>query len=342
MNEFIYLGEDLGMGANKIWGGGWDVAGARKGSVDLVKAGGLQVVSQVANNGRGHFEGMLGLKSKRRPMEIVSDFGSFYVGDGAHEHGRPVENLDFERLTGAPEMRALLYGSLAQFQKTYGKFDRPLSLMVGLPLQMMMGADAKQYQAGVKGWLKGTHQFTADGEAVCIEVGQVRLTSQPVGALFDYVLNDEGRIQPERASAMLDEVGVISVGFNTVELLVVKNQGAVERFTSGNTLGVRRLLDLLNKDGLWSLGELDEKVRSGRMRDEVRAALPIWSREVNGEIEKRWGGSYKRFVKVIIVGGGALLLREALTSQFGPKAYVPNEPVLSIARGLWKLSVMKK
>lgn len=343
-NEFIFLGEDLGMGANKIWSNGWYVPGEKKDRFNLVKAGGLQMVSQVSSNGRGHYQGMLGLKSKRRPMEIASDFGSFYVGDGAHECGRPVENLDFERLTGAPEMRALLYGSLAQFQKVYGKFDRPLSLMVGLPLQMMMGADAKQYQAGVKGWLKGSHQFSADGEAMSIEVGQVRLTSQPVGALFDYVLDDEGRIQADRASAMLDEVGVISVGFNTVELLVVKDQGAVERFTAGNTLGVRRLLELLNRDGLWSLGELDEKVRAGtlRARDEMKQALPIWAREVNGEIERRWGQSFKRFVKVIVVGGGALLLKDMLTSQFGAKAHVPNLPVLSIARGLWKLSVMKK
>ena len=341
-NDFIYVGEDLGMGANKMWSRGWEVPGEKDGGLNFVKAGGLQTVSQVASNGRGHFEGMLGLKSKRRPMEISSEFGSFYVGEGAHEHGRPVENLDFERLTGAPEMRALLYGSLAQFQKIYGKFDRPLSFMVGLPLQMMLGADAKQYQAGVKGWLKGLHQFEVDGEAMSVEVGQVRLTSQPVGALFDYVLDDDGCIIPDRGGAMLDEVGVISVGFNTVELLVVKDQGAVERFTAGNTLGVRRLLELINRDSLFSLGELDEKVRAGRMRDEMKQALPIWSREVNGEIERRWGQSFKRFVKVIIVGGGALLLKDALTAQFGVKAYVPNLPVLSIARGLWKLSVMKR
>ena len=325
-DEMIFLGEDLGMGANKLWCG----------------VNGLQVISQVASDGRGHIEGMMGLRSRKRPMQVMAEFGSFYVGEGAHDFGRPVENLDFDRLTGAPEMRALVYGSLAEYQKMYGKFERPLSLMVGLPLQMMMGADAKQYQAGVKQWLKGIHQFTVDGEAMSVMIEQVRMTSQPVGALFDYVLDNEGRIQSERAGAMLDEVGVISVGFNTVELLVVKDQGAVERFTAGNTMGVRRLLELLNRENLYSLGELDVLVRSGRMKDELRQALPIWAREVNGEIEKRWGQSFKRFVRVLIVGGGALLLKDALTAQFGQKAFVPNLPVLSIARGLWKLSVMKR
>jgi hypothetical protein len=326
-NDFIYIGEDLGMGANKLCG----------------PHGGLQVVSQVANNGNHQLaDGMLGLKSKKRPMHVVSQFGSFFVGDSAHEHGRPVENLDFDRLTGAPEMRALLYGSLAQYQEMYGAFDRPISMMAGLPLQMMMGDGAKNYQAGVKSWLKGIHEFEVDGEHMKVEIAQVRLTSQPVGALFDHVLDGNGQIISDRANAMLDEVGVISVGFNTVELLVVKDQGAVERFTAGNTLGVRRLLELINRDGLWSLGELDAKLRAGRLKDELKAAMPIWIREVNGEIERRWGQSYKRFVRVLIVGGGALLLKDALTGQFGGKAWVSDDPVLSIARGLWKLSMMKR
>ena len=100
MSGMINLGFDMGMGAAKLWG----------------KPGGLQVVSQVANNGRGHLsDGIVGLRNRKRPMLVTGEFGSFYVGDGAHEHGRPVENLDFDRLTGAPEMRVLLYAALAQY-----------------------------------------------------------------------------------------------------------------------------------------------------------------------------------------------------------------------------------
>ena len=321
------LGFDMGMGALKLWS----------------KPGGLQLVSQVANNGRGHLaDGILGLKNRKRPMLVSGEFGSFYVGDGAHEHGRPVENLDFDRLTGAPEMRVLLYAALARYQDEHGPFDESLSLMAGLPLQMMTGDSAKEYQKGVRTWLKGTHEFSVDGISHCIEVEDVKQTSQPVGALFDFVLGDKGEMIADRGSALLDEVGVISVGFNTVELLVVKERGAVERFTRGNTLGVRRLLDLINRDGLYSLGELDGMLRAGGLRSELKSTLPIWSREVNGEIEKVWGVSHRRFAKVLVVGGGALLLKEALTLQFGHKAWLPNDPVLSIARGLWKLSTMKR
>lgn len=319
----INIGFDMGMGALKIWS----------------NPGGLELVSQVANNGRAHLaDGIVGMKSRKRPMLVSGEFGSFYVGPAAHEHGRPVENLDFDRLTGAPEMRVLLYAALAQYQNRYGPFDDSISIMAGLPLQMMTGEAARDYQRGVKAWLIGTHQFNVDGISYSVQIDRVQQTAQPVGALFDYVLNDELQFTGDPR----EEMGVISVGFNTLELLVVKEQGAVERFTRGNTLGVRRLLELINRDGLYSLGELDESLRSGGLKSEIKHALPIWSREVNGEIEKVWGVSHKRFAKVLIVGGGALLLKEALTLQFGHKAWLPNDPVLSIARGLWKLSTMNR
>lgn len=327
----INFGFDMGMGALKLWSA----------------AGGFQLVSQVATNGREHLMDGVGLKSRSRPMLVSGEFGSFYVGLGAHEHGRPVENLDFERLTGAPEMRALLYGAWAQYQAEYGPFDEALSLMVGLPLQMMTGEAAKEYQKAVKGWLLGEHVFEADGITHRVSVEAVRQTSQPVGALFDFVLDHRGQMIAERGGVLLDEVGVVSVGFNTIELMVVKEQRAFERFTRGNTKGVRRLLDLMRRDGLYSLGELDEKLRAPRADAEIKArlktAMPIWAREVNGEIEEVWEGrKHQRFAKVLVVGGGALLLRDALTLQFGAKAWVPDDAVLSIARGLWKLSVMRK
>jgi hypothetical protein len=317
------LGFDMGMGALKLW----------------AKPGGLQLVSQVASNGHGRLsDRIIGLKNRRRPILVSGDFGSFYVGPAAHEHGRPVENLDFDRLTGAPEMRVLVYAAFAQYQDEYGPFDDGLSLMVGLPLQMMTGDSAKDYQRGVKTWLMGKHEFSVNNLSYCIDIQEVRQTSQPVGALFDYVLDDRLKVVADPR----EEVGVISVGFNTVELLVVKDGGAVERFTRGNTLGVRRLLELFNGDDLYSLGELDGMLRAGGLRSELKSALPIWIREVNGEIEKVWGASHRRFARVLITGGGALLLKEALTLQFGHRAWLPSDPVLSIARGLWKLSAMKK
>lgn len=317
--DTIILGEDLGMGANKLFG----------------EHGGLQLPSHVAINGAQKVANMVGLRSQKAPLHIRMAHGSFYVGPDAHDWGRPVENLDYDRLTGAPEMHALFYGSLTRFAQQYGPLDRPLSLMVGMPLEPLTGTNAPDNVRAVRRWMEGVHEWQADGKDYRTEIAEVSVTSQPVGALFDYLLTEDGRFAPERKAAFKKEVGIISVGFNTVELLVVRDRQPVQRFTAGTTAGVRRLLEIVNGQGLYSLGELDNQLRNGTL--EIKDALPIWEREVTGVINQHWGDAWRRFATVLLVGGGASLLKNTLPYRFNGKAYVPADPVLSIARGLYKL-----
>ena len=179
----------------------------------------------------------------------------------------------------------------------------------------------------------------ADDQAYRLNVVEVRATSQPAGALFDYVLDQDGKIIPEHRSAFTQEVGIVSIGMNTTELLVVRERVAVQRFTAGSTTGVRRLLDLVNGQQLYSLGELDTFLRANRL--DVSQALPIWEREVTGEIEKRWGKAWRRFNVVILVGGGAILLKNSLPYFFNGKGILADDPIQSIASGLWKLSLFQ-
>jgi hypothetical protein len=259
----------------------------------------------------------LGLRQQKRPLHIQTEAGSFFVGEGAHDFGRPVENLDFDRLTGAPEMKVLLYGTLTRWIQLHGPIQSPVSVMAGLPLQMLSGEEKKTNKESIKGWVGGIYSWNADGHAYQIEIINVDSTPQPVGALFDHLLNEHGQFIPEHKTGKV-EVGILPVGFNTIELLVVRGFELVEKFTAGQTAGVRRLLELVNRDGLYSLGELDAALRAGRL--DYAAALPIWSREVRG---------------------GALLLQDQLSAYFAGKAIFPDDPVLSIARGLYKLAVMK-
>lgn len=316
----ISVGLDAGMGAIKLWSGGH----------------GLDVLSQVAVNGSGHLEGQIGLKSEKRPLVVSTSDGEFYVGAKAHNYGHPIENLDFGRLFESPEMRALVYGSWTRFMGVYGAFDGPLSVMVGLPLQTM-GDDMKDARKSLRKWLSGPHTWTADGASYAVNVERVRWTSQPVGALFDFVMDDSLNIPVGRGSALTDEVGVLSVGFNTLELMVVQDQVATERFTGGEKLGVRRLLELVDPKNEYSLGEKDVKLRLGTLK--YKDKLPIWAREVNGAIERVWGESLSRFAAVLVVGGGAVLLGDHLNLR--GKAVVLDNPVLAISHGLEKLDRKK-
>lgn len=315
------IGLDLGMGACKLYGPG----------------GGVVLPSHVAIADGRVIGRLAGMKQQKAPMKVAVDGRAFYVGDGAHDWGRPVENLDYDRLTGAPEMRAIVYGALTAYIQSTLQILPMLTVYVGMPLEPLQGDGAQATITAVREWLHGSHAWIANGVPYQVDVREVKITSQPTGALFDYLLDNDGRFVPDRKGHVKEEIGIISVGFNTVELLVVQDTRPVNRFTAGTTAGVRRLLELVNGDGLYSLGELDGRLRSGAL--DVRTAVPVWGREVSGAIERTWGRSWRRFARVVTVGGGALILNGQL--DFAGKSYLPDDPVLAIARGLYKMGLMQ-
>ena len=167
-NKLIPLGIDAGNGAFKLTGA----------------AGGLEIVSQVATNGTKRVMTTLGLRKQKAPLQIANESGSFYVGAGAHDYGRPVENLDVDRFNGTPEMKALLHGSLTRYQQKYGAFTGPLIVVVGLPHEVLAGEAAEQNVENVKHWIRGVHTWSADGETFSVEIADVKVTSQVTGGLF--------------------------------------------------------------------------------------------------------------------------------------------------------------
>lgn len=321
-NKKMVFGIDLGMGACKLVGEG----------------GGVHLPSHVGMADGRFVAGMAGMKAQAAPVKITVGNHSFYVGDGAHEWGRPVESLDYERLNGSPEIRAIFYAAVTEYVHCHAVINLPVVLYVGMPLESLTGDRAVATVTAVKGWLMGRHEWAVNDDLnLALDVADVRITSQPSGALFDYLLDDNGRFVAERKADFKKEIGIISVGFNTVELLVVKETQPVQRFTAGATVGVRRLLDLINQNGYYSLGELDTQLRAGQL--DVKTAVPIWAREITGLVEQKWGGSWRRFARIVAVGGGALILNGQLA--FEGRAVVPDAPVMAIARGLYKLALMQ-
>lgn len=320
----ISFGLDLGMGACKLVG----------------PAGCVEMPSQVAI-WRDHARGLGGMRNARPPLKVELSGGQvFWVGLHAHQWGRPVENVDYDRLSGAPEMHAILYATLTQYIQQTGPVTEPISFHVGMPLEPLTGDNAAATLANVRAWMSGEHCWQANGETYQVQVQAVKITSQATGALFDYLLDAQGGFIPANKGQIKKELGIMSIGFNTVELLVVQDNAPVQRFTAGSTNGVRRLLELLNSSGLYSLGELDTQIRLGNLPG--GEAVTVWEREVSGQVERVWGTAWKRFANIILVGGGSILLQGPLTKRFNGKTTIPDQPVMAIARGLHKLALLQR
>jgi hypothetical protein len=305
------------------------------GAVKALTAGGtLLMLSAVATDSGQQLANVAGLRSRKRPLRVQTAEGQFFVGAGAHESGRPVENMDFDRLTGAPEMRALLYGALTKL------FDfcppAECDLIIGLPIAALSGPTAQETVKAVKAFFGGDHQWNVeDGQELATIITAVSVTGQPVGALFEFFLDERGQPRPEHQAFYHDEVGVVNVGMSTVDLLATRRGQPVDRFVGGESIGARRLLSLMNPNGAYSLHEMDARLRDGHLSP--NGQTDVWAREVFGFIDERWGSKAAgRFKRVVITGGGALLLRDHLLRKFGGRIYMATDPVMATATGLYR------
>lgn len=269
---------------------------------------------------------------------IEFDGRKFYTGLNADRHGRTIGNLGFNRIQGSLEARALLYGAFTKHFSDHGKTRKPIRLWVALPVDML-DEDADDTSADVSEWLAGDHEWTGDGDSYKMEIAAVEIKSQPAGALFDFVYDDSGNPIADNMAMLKKEIGVISVGFNTVEMLVMRGAKPDHGMTSGEPNGVRRLLEIVRGENNYELSTLDAYLRTGAIDDEVSRAMDTWVEMVQANIERNWGTAWRRFGKIIVVGGGATLMNGHLTKYFRGKTYMPDLPIESIARGMYKRSL---
>lgn len=283
-------------------------------------------------------------KKKNRPMVV----DGLYVGHNAHRYGIvPLENFSFERLAGVtPEMKAIMHGTLTEYQRKFGVIEEDVQIVAGLPMQMLMGEEASvaKFQRSVKGWIGGHHEWTADGDAYKLDVTRVDLAPQALGALIDYVFAMDGTPISERAQAMKYECAMISIGSNTVELQVAKRDVDTYRFNGGQALGVRWLHNQVDPTAMWTFGEFDEMLRAGDLPEqiEIESFLGSWFTQVDKFMGNKWSDAWKRFHKIFVVGGGSLLLRPYLEAKFNGKAVFFSDPIMPISRGLYKSALRVK
>lgn len=324
----IKIGLDLGQSSVKTTGA--------KGSIIFPSLAALMGASNVVS---------LTSKRKRNAPMVVD---GLYVGHNAHRDGIPLENFSFDRLAGVtPEMRAILHGTLTEYQHKFGLFDEDVQMVVGLPMQMLFGDEivVEKYKSGVKRWIGGHHEWTADGEPYALDVTRVDLGPQALGALFDYGLTMDGMPNGSAGSeAMKRECAMISIGSNTVELQVTKRNDDTVRFNGGKPIGVRWLHNQVDPNTMWTFGEFDQMLRAGELPDEIEieSFLGAWATQVLDFVNKKWNDAFPRFHKIFIVGGGSLLLRPYLEAKFNGKAVFSDDPILSISRGLYKSALRVK
>lgn len=334
--------------------GAWD-PGYGGSKMALVGQDGMTkvVVPSVTGMGKtdiGHLSlGEVGRQRRRRlPDRVAFDGVTYLVGDGVERYAEPMDGMDFLRLRGGPGMRALLYDTI---YRALGAGEHWLSLFIGLPVEVMMDEGAANAtQRALREWLLKAHRFGVNGEEMAVTVKSLAVLAQPVGSFFAWGLDDAGR-WTRSSSDLHAPVGILDIGFNTLDLFAVEGAEIARRYTDGDALGMRRAAEHLIRsvDDAYgmalSLHQADALIREadpvlhtsqGRvsLTGLVEQALSHAASRILSFVQRsdRWG-SGRQFAYQLITGGGAEALRAELEETF-PRAYVLPEPMTANAVGL--------
>jgi hypothetical protein len=284
----------------------------------------------------------LGTVGRRRrhkqPDTVAYDGVTYLFGENVSRFARPVQRMDFLRLSDGPELRALFYAAL--FRLLGKGAHRDAHLMVGLPVEVMADRDlARGTLRALKGWMVGRHRFAVNEEPATVVIEQVNVMAQPAGAFFAWGLSDQGLWARAKAD-LKAPVAVCDIGFNTLDLFTVEGGEVVARFTGGDTEGIRRAAEMLMQsvraqysvelalheaDGLLRLKRPKIYTVEGEvnLRPLVDQALDTAAATIVTYVERRWGHG-RQFAYLLFTGGGAEALRDALLRQYPHGVVLPN------------------
>ena len=303
-------------------------------------------------------------QKKQLPYQVSIENQRYLTGPFVNQYARPIERLDFDRLSFAPELRALVYTTLGlavqQAAKTLqispDENGVEMGLIAALPVQVLQGPEAKGVVQSLESWLLGAHSFTLDEQPFKVQVQSLKAMAQPLGSFFEWGLNTAG--QWARSPADLKaSVAVLDQGFNTLDLFHLSGGQIVRRYTGGETRGQRRAAKamqdlLLQRTGRRvSLYEADDYIRqccNGHrvelivqgepfdLKPLARQALDVAAGEVRTYLSQVWEDG-KAFDYILLTGGGVLALGERIRSAY-PNGILLTDPVTANARGLAKFA----
>lgn len=302
---------------------------------------------------------------RRKPLKpITISFNgaglNYLVGANVHRYTRPIERLDFYRLSGGAELRALLYAALC---RVINGNSHQVALMIGLPVEIIQDqALAKETLRELRSWAVGEHTFSIDNEPVTIVITQVKAMAQPVGSYFAWGLDTRGKwIRP--IEVLRKPVGVCDIGFNTVDLFAVEEGQVVSRFVGGDTLGMHRATETIahhvrSEYGVnLSLHQADDLIRAylnhqqplfyhaegeEDLSETIHQALDETFATINQFIRSHWERALQ-FRHLLITGGGAQALRAWLLQHYPQAIILPNSTTANaegMARFAMRLGIL--
>jgi len=274
----------------------------------------------------------------KAPGHVVTVAGNPRLyGKTAIDHSKNVRELFTRQRTEQRDlMRVLFYAALGELGTT-GAID----IVTGLPLAWLDDKGA------LVETLKGSHTFDYDGDRRTVNVENVIVLPQALGAFFGQILDNTGRLC--NRSLATGRIGVIDVGSYTTGYALIDNFDYIAKGSGSDTTALHQAWerlagDLRSKYGLeYGLHQVDyimlngQKVTLQGKKEDVSFLVEMATAQLASDViagaRGRWGNALD-FDAILLVGGGARWVRDAVQQVYPHTRFIEDAHLANLA-GFW-------
>lgn len=259
--------------------------------------------------------------SAEEHIHLQLDAGEFFFGELAERQSN-VRSFTLDQ--GRFIEEAALPFSLAAINRVESGTE-PVGVVAGLPI-----SDFASRAAELEQRLRGQHSVTAvaaDGTRTRadIAIDEVKVIPEPFGAIYNLVLQEGGQIANREVAE--EKIGVIDVGFHTVDFTVSDRTSFLERASRSSEAGIARAFSVISaklrekSDVNLPVYRLYDAVEKGRIRirgnsyDLGKLTEHVFGQlatEIASQANELWSEEWD-IDRIIISGGGGEVLSPYLT-----------------------------
>lgn len=166
----------------------------------------------------------------------------YFVGTLAKEQGKdPIQVLDRNKVFHIATKVSMLVG-LGYLAKN----NSNVKVVTGLPVSHFNPKEREALELSIKGKQRIEFDYSLIGgkvEVVEFNVTEVKILPQPIGSLFNMIMDDKGNVMDDMVDMASGTVAVLDIGFGTTDLLVMKELDFVDKSSRSINIGVKDIMD---------------------------------------------------------------------------------------------------
>lgn len=256
---------------------------------------------------------------------------SFFVGQTAEiQGGRNLENIVEEEWVRSPSHTALVAAALKRVARQ-GGLEQAEMLVVGLPTSL---------------YKRQRDDLRAAVAEICNKEIEIKVLPQPMGA-FQYNMLDKFGFQAAGRSFSNESWGVVEVGYFSTDFMIMRGDGRSSRWVdraggicSGVRVAAERLAKLISEEVEYAgkrgitvgLREAESALQTGFVKHfgkidvsaQVAKAAEVIVSDVFRAATKYLESEAASLDGIVIAGGGAPLIKDALKEKWPHVLMMPN------------------